>query len=239
MLILGGSRYGIPQTTLDTSFTTKSERSPHRMVLLSKTFSDNRYATSPELNSFSALIQNFYYTGEGGTFPQPCIHLTLSTDPASPLSIKTYISTTVGVSPERGVDSCLFVPVSHEVNYSSEADRAGLELIASAKNSSARTAPLLSDAVALAKTLEQVHGMIVRVQSYIRNLLEKDGWDNPEARKIGRSLMETLALAPRLDAAELERMFNSHLQDVLMVVYLSNLVRSQFDVANRLAVVVT
>jgi hypothetical protein len=36
-----------------------------------------------------------------------------------------------------------------------------------------------------------------------------------------------------------ERMFNSHLQDVLMVGYLSNLVRSQFDVANRLALVVT
>jgi translation initiation factor 3 subunit F len=81
--------------------------------------------------------------------------------------------------------------------------------------------------------------MIVRVQNYIRNLLETNAWDNPEARKIGRSLMDTLALAPRLDAAELERMFNSHLQDVLMVVYLSNLVRSQFDVANRLAVVVT
>lgn len=81
--------------------------------------------------------------------------------------------------------------------------------------------------------------MIGRVQSYIRSLLEKDEFDTPAARKIGRTLMETLTLAPRVDAAELERMFNSHLQDVLMVVYLSNLVRSQFDVANRLALVVT
>jgi translation initiation factor 3 subunit F len=89
------------------------------------------------------------------------------------------------------------------------------------------------------KTLEQVHSMIGRVQSYIRGLLEKDAWDTPEARQIGRTLMDTLTLAPRLDAGELERMFNSHLQDVLMVVYLSNLVRSQFDIANRLALVVT
>jgi translation initiation factor 3 subunit F len=51
--------------------------------------------------------------------------------------------------------------------------------------------------------------------------------------------MATLALAPRMDAGELERMFNLHLQDVLMVVYLSNLVRSQFDIANRLALVIT
>jgi translation initiation factor 3 subunit F len=200
---------------------------------------DFRYATSPELNSFSALIQNFYYTGEGGTFPHPCVHLTFSTDPESPLSIKTYISTTVGVSPERGVDSCLFVPISHEVNYSSEADRAGLEFIASAKDNPSRAAPLLSDSVTLAKTLEQVHGMIVRVQNYIRHLLETNTWDTKEAKEVGKSLMATLALAPRMDAGELERMFNLHLQDVLMVVYLSNLVRSQFDIANRLALVIT
>ena len=145
----------------------------------------------------------------------------------------------MGISPERGVDSCLFVPISHEVNYSSEADRAGLELIASAKNNTSRTAPLLSDSVALAKTLEQVHGMISRVQTYIQHLLATGGYESAETRAIGRVLMDTLALAPRVDAAGLERMFNSHLQDVLMVVYLSNLVRTQFDVANRLALVVT
>src|SRR5271169_278488 len=197
------------------------------MVVLLLCGIDDRYATSPELNSFSALIQNFYYTGEGGTFPRPCIHLTLSTDPDSPLSVKTYISTTVGLSPERAVDSCLFVPISHEINFSSEADRAGLEFIASAKDSTNRTAPLLSDSVSLGKTLEQVHSMIVRVQTYIRGLLEKGDLNGEETREIGRTLMETLALAPRMDAGELERMFNSHLQDVLMVVYLSNLVRSQ------------
>lgn len=81
--------------------------------------------------------------------------------------------------------------------------------------------------------------MIGRVQIYIRGLLENDTWDSAEARRIGKTLMDTLTLAPRLDATELERMFNSHLQDVLMVVYLSNLVRSQFDIANRLALVVT
>lgn len=81
--------------------------------------------------------------------------------------------------------------------------------------------------------------MIVRVQAYIRRILETDAWDSPETRQIGKALMETLALAPRVDSVELERMFNTHLQDVLMVVYLGNLVRSQFDVANRLALVIT
>ena len=77
--------------------------------------------------------------------------------------------------------------------------------------------------------------MIVRVQKYVEEKGEMCLGDS----SVGRELMATLALAPRVDAGELERMFNSHLQDVLMVVYLSNLVRSQFDVANRLALVVT
>jgi translation initiation factor 3 subunit F len=79
--------------------------------------------------------------------------------------------------------------------------------------------------------------MIGRVQAYVRGVLE--GGDFGAQGEVGRDLLETLALAPRVDAGELERMFNSHLQDVLMVVYLSSLVRSQFDVANRLALVVS
>lgn len=79
--------------------------------------------------------------------------------------------------------------------------------------------------------------MIVRVQKYVRGVLEGGEFD--VQAEIGRELLKTLGLAPRVDAVELERMFNSHLQDVLMVVYLSNLVRSQFDVANRLALVVS
>ena len=130
------------------------------------------------------------------------------------------------------------MPIAHEINYSSEADRAGLEFIASAKASTSRTAPLLSDSVTLTKTLEQVQNMIVRVQAYIQRVIDTKGFNDPETRKIGSRLMETLILALRLDASELEKMFNSHLQDVLIVVYLGNLVRSQFNVANRLSLVV-
>ena len=79
----------------------------------------------------------------------------------------------------------------------------------------------------------------MRVQAYVKEVIEQGKFEDKETRDVGRALMDTLALAPRVDSSELERMFNSHLQDVLMVVYLSNLVRSQFDVANRLALVVT
>ncbi|KAG9618066.1 eukaryotic translation initiation factor-like protein 3 subunit F, partial [Aureobasidium melanogenum] len=37
------------------------------------------YATSSDLNTFSALIQNFYGQQGDGTWPHPAIHLTVST----------------------------------------------------------------------------------------------------------------------------------------------------------------
>jgi translation initiation factor 3 subunit F len=47
--------------------------------------------------------------------------------------------------------------------------------------------------------------------------------------------MNTLSLSPKVNAAEVERMFNSHIQDVLMVSYLANTIRTQIDLSGRLA----
>ena len=82
------------------------------------------YATSPELNTFSALIQNFYASNGDGTYPHPAVHLTLSTIPGKDISCRTYISSPVGVTPDRAADSCLFLPVPYEIRYN-DAERSG------------------------------------------------------------------------------------------------------------------
>ena len=52
---------------------------------------------------------------------------------------------------------------------------------------------------------------------------------------LGRFLLSTLSLAPKVSPADLERMFNTHIQDVLLVSYLANTIRTQIDLSNRLA----
>jgi translation initiation factor 3 subunit F len=47
--------------------------------------------------------------------------------------------------------------------------------------------------------------------------------------------MNTLALAPKVEPEQVERDFNNHIQDVLLVSYLSNTIRTQIDLSNRLA----
>ena len=61
------------------------------------------------------------------------------------------------------------------------------------------------------------------------------GWQHPSVA-IGKFLMNTLSLAPKVSPADFERMFNTHIQDVLLGGYLANTIGTQIDlpVSNRL-----
>lgn len=50
--------------------------------------------------------------------------------------------------------------------------------------------------------------------------------------------MDTVSVVPKIDSTAFENMFNSHLQDLLMVVYLANMTRTQLSVAERLQLLV-
>jgi translation initiation factor 3 subunit F len=47
--------------------------------------------------------------------------------------------------------------------------------------------------------------------------------------------MNALSLAPKVDPQDIERDFNNHIQDVLVVSYLANTIRTQIDLSQRLA----
>ena len=47
-------------------------------------------------------------------------------------------------------------------------------------------------------------------------------------------MVNTLGLAPEVSPADVERMFNTHIQDILVVAYLVNTIGTQIDLANRL-----
>lgn len=207
------------------------------------------YATSSDLNTFSALIQNFYGQQGDGTWPHPAIHLTVSTVPGKDIEAKTYISAPVGVTAERAADSCLFIPVPHEIKYG-EAERSGLELVSGAKDREDRSQMLQTDIESLERAIEQVLEMIERVSNYVSNVLDEEA---EPSSALGQFLMNTLSLAPKVDPQDIERDLyvtlslstclylanschsNNHIQDVLLVSYLANTIRTQIDLSNRLA----
>jgi translation initiation factor 3 subunit F len=189
------------------------------------------YATSSDLNTFSALIQNFYGQQGDGTWPHPAVHLTVSTVPGKDIEARTYISAPIGVTAERAADSCLFIPVPYEIKYG-EPEKSGLELISGAKDREDRTAGVVTDIESLERALENVLEMLETVSNYVNNVLDEEA---TPSSALGQFLMNTLSLAPKVDPADIERDFNNHIQDVLVVSYLANTIRTQIDLSNRLA----
>ena len=190
------------------------------------------YATSSELNTFSALIQNHYSSQGEGTFPYPAVHLTVSTQPGKDIEIRAYISSPVGVTPERAADSAAFLPVPYTVKYT-ESDRAGVEAIQGAADVETRTANILTDIETLEKSIEETISMLDRVTQYVENVIEEE--EEKPSTALGQYLLNTLALAPKVEPADIEKDFNNHVQDVLTVSYLANTIRTQMDLSNRLA----
>ncbi|KAF2635152.1 eukaryotic translation initiation factor 3 subunit EifCf [Massarina eburnea CBS 473.64] len=189
------------------------------------------YATSSDLNTFSALIQNFYGQQGDGTFPHPAVHLTVSTEPGKEPESRTYISAPIGVTAERAADSCSFIPVPHELKYG-EGEKSALELISSAKDREDRTQATFSDLDALENAIKHVLDMLERVSNYVNNVLDEEA---EPSSALGQFLLNALSLAPKAEPADIERDFNSHIQDVLVVSYLANTIRTQIDLSNRLA----
>ncbi|KAI9817668.1 MAG: hypothetical protein M1826_001514 [Phylliscum demangeonii] len=192
------------------------------------------YATSSELNQFSALIQNFYGSQGDGTWPHPAVHLTLSTNPGEDIETRTYVSAPVGVTVERIQDSASFMPVPYEIRYG-EAEKSGLELISGAKDREDRTAAVVTDVQSLERAVGEVVDLLERVSEYVNSVLDED---QAPSTALGQFLLNTLALAPKVDPSDIERDFNNHIQDVLVISYLANLIRTQIDLSNRLATAV-
>lgn len=159
------------------------------------------YATSVELNTFSALIQNFYGGHGDGTWPHPAVHLTVGTEPGKEIEARTYISAPVGVTAERAADSAVFIPVPHEIKYG-EAEKSGLELIAGAKDNENRTADVLTDIESLERAIEEVLGLLERVSKYVEAVIDEEA---PPSSALGQFLLNTLALAPKVEPADIER----------------------------------
>lgn len=110
-----------------------------------------------------------------------------------------------------------------------------VNIVYSAKSKDDRTASLISDMDHLEIAVTKLQEMLERISKYVDNVVAGNAQPN---NAIGRYIMDTVSVVPKIDSAAFEKMFNSHLQDLLMVVYLANMTRTQLAVAERLQLLV-
>lgn len=178
------------------------------------------YATGSGLNPYAALVHDFYSKEVGGT--GSAVHLNVDTDMVGDtLGVQAYVSRPVGVSTQS--ESCIFFPVTCRVHADS-AERAAVDALGEALEKPEGTTNLMGDIEALEKAVLRLQDMLERVSDYVKNVLSGH---TPANVSFGRLLMDVVLIVPAVDVGKFEQAFNSHLQDMLMVAYLSELTRSQ------------
>ena len=139
----------------------------------------------------------------------------------SRMGVRAYIGAPMGV-PDATVGT-VFAPVLCEPVYR-DTERIGLQALM-------KTLPADDNMATLGTDIEQVSGGIDKLDSMLEQVLQYvDRIISGEAegdQRIGRFLLDTVAAVPKVESSEFEKSFNSSLQDLLMVVYLANLTRSQ------------
>ncbi|KAJ8322984.1 hypothetical protein QVD99_007341 [Batrachochytrium dendrobatidis] len=186
------------------------------------------YATGNELNENSVWIQEMF-SGETA----PASPLMMLVDPLalaagfSSFPAQVYISPSVGISGSKKPGSFFVqLPVSYQ-----STDKSSMDVLVKATESLSMEASLTSDLDNLEESVKSVYDMLTVVCAYVEKILS--GETKPNAT-LGRHLLDTVSLIPQIKPAEFSKVFNSHMQDILMVVYLANLTRTQLAIAERL-----
>jgi translation initiation factor 3 subunit F len=91
--------------------------------------------------------------------------------------------------------------VPYEIRYG-EAEKSGLEIISSARDREDRTAGVVTDIEGLERAIEETIGLLDRVAKYVEAVIEEEA---EPSTALGQFLLNTLALAPKVDAADIER----------------------------------
>eukprot|EP01134_Creolimax_fragrantissima_P003164 CFRG3164T1 len=183
------------------------------------------YATGNGITSHSVLIHEFY-----GREARSPVHLTLNTELKTndPLAVKCYTSNAIGAP--GFTTGVVFTPIEFELSYL-EAERIGLDTLERSKDATNGTLALMSESEQLEKAIVRMLEMIEHVKDYVSQVLDGKIVAN---NLVGRHLMEVISAVPEVDGLTLDKMFNNSLLDVVMIVYLSNLTRTQLKIAERL-----
>jgi len=185
------------------------------------------FATGSEITSHSALIHD-YYARE----TKDPIHLTLDTTLSSGrMTMKAYVFVPLGVP--GATSGSMFTPVPVEVT-ATEPEIAGLDLLHKTKFSKVRSVEPFPDLVKISEAASRMENMLEALMTYVEAVLA--GSETPDT-SVGRQLWDLVQSVPKMDTVEFEKMLNSNLRDLLMVIYLSQLTKTQLQLNEKLSMV--
>jgi translation initiation factor 3 subunit F len=181
------------------------------------------YATGTSITDQSVYIHDFY----GQQCAQP-LHLIVDTSLTSgKMGLKAFVNVPLIV--DEKLVGAQFQRMKLDIK-AHETEKIGVNYLCHSERWGPST-KLGSGMETLEASIKKLLAAIDVASAYVQDVLSgKTTADD----SIGRVLSEAVAAVPKMDAAAFERMFNSSLQDLLMVVYLGSLTRTQLALSQKL-----
>ncbi|KAH3681349.1 hypothetical protein WICPIJ_007702 [Wickerhamomyces pijperi] len=211
------------------------------------------FSTSPKIDSFTTVIHEFMTKSSDGAIVNPAIHLTLEHDLQEGQTLKevptinTYIGTSIGASSAAAANlkivykgaSYLFTPVANKITHG-VSERAILNIASKQVFEEKQSVDILGgtgvDLASLSEHLSKMDTLIQSTIEYIESIEKGEVQANEE---FGKFLLANLKNnVDSVNLEDLEKTFNSHIQDVLMIEYLTSSIKTQLDLSSKLATLV-
>lgn len=191
------------------------------------------FSTGSEIMDGSVVIHNFYLKSNESFFqpsimlPSP-IHLMIDTEMSNnSLAIKAYMNKDTLIA--ESLVQFHQIPLKVETLQS---ERTGIQMLLNARQEEQNAnAKDMSEMDSFKNALTQLKGLFVKCQEYVQEV--KAGKREGDA-DIGRALMKVLSSEPFFDLDQFEELCANSVQDTLMVVFLSNLTRTQITLAEKI-----
>lgn len=191
------------------------------------------WATGHEVTNHSSVIHEYY--------ARECnnpIHLTVDTSlQDGRMGLKAYVCINLGVP--GGKQGCMFTPINGDVTcYAPEV--VGLQLcqktIAVTPMNRPKTVSPMLDLAQVSEALSKLLVLLDQVVVYVDDVLNNK---QPPNNAVGRSLLDLINSVPHMNSDQFAQMFNSNVKDLLMVVTLSQLIKTQLQLNEKLTFLTT
>jgi translation initiation factor 3 subunit F len=185
------------------------------------------YATGDTIDEQSVFINDFYWK----EMQAPPLHLIVDTVLHNDkLGISAFVSTSLSLSNKESSLGFQFRPIL--LDFAAEKpEKTALDILTKGQKSNADTDTLLGQLDSLEISLKRLIALVDTVSEYVDRVNEGKESGDPQ---VGRLLLDTVSSLPKLDSSTFEKTFSDSMKDLLMVVYLANLTRTQLTLAQKL-----
>lgn len=181
------------------------------------------WATGHEVTNHSSVIHEYY--------SRECnnpVHVTLDTSlQGGRMGLKAYVCVSLGVP--SGKQGCMFTSIPVDVTcYDPEVF--GLQLCQKTMGRPKSVNPML-DLSQVSEAGSKMNSLLDQVLGFVEDVLANR---IPPNNAVGRSLLDLVNSVPHMSNEQFSEMFNSNVKDLLMVITLSQLIKTQLQLNEKL-----